>query len=96
MSNSLFDFFILKSFAVTSHPFSYQVHIKQNDWLLSPDPWIKCNTDEVAKGNPGLTGSEGIFIDSKASFKGFFAHHIGIQSALFFVFSEIMAAILAM
>ena len=44
---------------------------------------------------PGWSG-EGIFIDSKASFKGFFAHHIGIQSALFFVFSEIMVAILAM
>lgn len=56
------DFVILKSFKVDAHA-SKAPLIKQVDWHPPLIGWIKCNTDDTTKGNPGYSIGGGLFRD---------------------------------
>lgn len=43
--------------------------------------WIKCNTDEAARGCPGPTVSGAIFRDNKAVVVGCFSYFLGTTNA---------------
>ncbi|KAL2950071.1 hypothetical protein AAZX31_20G210400 [Glycine max] len=77
MSNSLADFCILKRFVVASHLSRKLQSIKQVDCKLPPAPWIKCNTNDAARGNLGRTGSGRLIINNNGSFLGGFASSFG-------------------
>lgn len=59
-SSSIQEFVLLKTFAVSGHP-GKAPSITQVNWLPPPCGWLKCNTDDAAKGNPSHAGDGGIF-----------------------------------
>ncbi|KAL2967328.1 hypothetical protein AAZX31_16G169600 [Glycine max] len=61
-------------------------------WKAPPSPWIKINTYEAAKGNPGRACCDGLFMSPNMQFLGAFVANIGINCAFM---AEIMAAIIA-
>ncbi|KAL6188353.1 hypothetical protein ACLB2K_039746 [Fragaria x ananassa] len=60
-------------------------------WHPPLSPWIKLNTDGLAKGNPGLAACEGVFRDYQGHFIGGFTTPIGHHNAFF---SELLAVII--
>ncbi|KAL6189533.1 hypothetical protein ACLB2K_040921 [Fragaria x ananassa] len=55
-------------------------------------PWIKVNTDGLAKGNPGPAACGGVFRDASGGFLGSFCHSLGWKTSFY---SELYAVILA-
>lgn len=55
-------------------------------------PWIKVNTDGLAKGNPGPAACGGVFRDASGGFLGSFCHSLGWNTSFY---SELYAVILA-
>ena len=53
---------------------------------------MKCNTDDAAHGNPGITACGGIFRNAETDFLGAFSINLGVTSALN---SELIAAMVA-
>ncbi|KAL6210110.1 hypothetical protein ACLB2K_021048 [Fragaria x ananassa] len=60
-------------------------------WHPPLSPWIKLNTDGLAKGNPGLAACGGVFQDYQGHFIGGFTTLIGHHNAFF---SELLAVII--
>ena len=60
-------------------------------WHRPLTPWLKLNTDGLAKGNPGQAACGGVFRDCYGQFRGGFFTGLGHQSAFF---SELMAVII--
>ncbi|KAL6206588.1 hypothetical protein ACLB2K_023836 [Fragaria x ananassa] len=60
-------------------------------WHPPLSPWIKLNTDGLAKGNPGLAACGGVFRDYQGHFIGGFTTPIGHHNAFF---SELLAVII--
>lgn len=81
MSNSIFDFKLLKQFSVEGHP-RHAPSIKQVSRHPPLCNWVKCNTDGAAKGSPGYTSCGGIFRAKSAAILGCFAANLGITNAL--------------
>ncbi|PNX57293.1 ribonuclease H, partial [Trifolium pratense] len=54
--------------------------------------WVKCNSNDASKGNPGPSACGGIFRDNQANDLGCFASNLGVSD----VFSaELIGAIIA-
>ncbi|KAL6123817.1 hypothetical protein ACLB2K_076334 [Fragaria x ananassa] len=60
-------------------------------WHPPLSPWIKLNTDGLAKGNPELAACGGVFRDYQSHFIGRFSTPIGHHNAFF---SELLAVII--
>jgi ribonuclease HI len=90
-SNSIRDFILLKHFKVCIHHPSLTV-IKEILWTPPLFPWIKCNIDGAAKGNPGLAGCGGVFRNHRADMLCCYAEPLGIASSFL---AELHAAISA-
>ncbi|XP_062028868.1 uncharacterized protein LOC133744853 [Rosa rugosa] len=60
-------------------------------WHPPISPWIKLNTDGLAKGNPGPAACGGVFRDCQGRFIGGFSTTLGHHNAFF---SELMAVII--
>lgn len=52
-------------------------------WVRPFILWIKLNVDGTSKGNPGESGSGGIFRDSNFDFILAFANYLGHQTSMF-------------
>lgn len=55
--------------------------------------WIKCNSDGVAKGSPGIASCGGIFLDYKAAVIDCFAANLGVTTSLFAELNGVILAI---
>ncbi|PRQ22557.1 putative ribonuclease H-like domain, reverse transcriptase zinc-binding domain-containing protein [Rosa chinensis] len=60
-------------------------------WHPPITPWIKLNTDGLAKGNPGPAACGGVFRDEKGRYLGGFCQGLGHQTAFF---AELMGVII--
>lgn len=83
---------ILRAFDIAGKP-SRAPSIKQVNWFPPLCHWIKCNTDEPAKGNPRPVGCGEIFCDHSAATLGCFASSLGIIDAFFARLFDAMMAI---
>jgi ribonuclease HI len=81
-SNSLRDFNFLKMFRISIHQPRIPVS-KEIIWQPPLLNWIKCNTDGVSNGNPGIASCGGIFRDHNANFVYAFAEPLGRETAFF-------------
>lgn len=62
-------------------------------WLPPLLSWIKVNTDELSKGNPGISVAAGVFRDTSNHFCGAFVVPLGSRSRFFAVVCVILRAI---
>jgi len=90
-SSSITKFVILMKFDVKVNPPKQRI-IKEVLWSPPIFNWVKCNTDGVAHGNPGIAACGGIFRNSEADFLGAFSINLGVTSTLN---SELIAAMVA-
>lgn len=91
-TSAISDFRVLKAFKVASHP-PKAPRIREVFWLPPFGPWIKCNTDGAALGQPGHASCAGVFRDSTASFLGCFTANLGIHTAFYAELVGVMYAI---
>lgn len=91
MSSSISEFSLLKAFSVSCHV-SKAPSITQVDWIPPPCGWVKCDTDEAARGSPGYGAGGGIFRDYREAILGCFSSYFGICTALY---AELQAAMIA-
>ncbi|XP_058786321.1 uncharacterized protein LOC131660959 [Vicia villosa] len=88
---SIIGFSILKAFsAQTHHPKAPQ--ILEVIWCLPFGHWLKCNTDGLTLGNPGLSTCVGIYKNNIGDCVRCFASNLGIHNSFF---AELMTIILA-
>lgn len=65
---------ILNAFNIGCKPANALLIIQVN-WYPPCCYWVKCNTDEAARGAPGLAAYGGIFRDYSATTTGCYALH---------------------
>ena len=62
-------------------------------WHSPIFPWIKVNTDGLAKGNPGPAACGGVFRDASGCFLGGFCQPLGLNSSFYAEFYAVILAI---
>ncbi|KAK9286040.1 hypothetical protein L1049_014419 [Liquidambar formosana] len=90
MSNSISDLQILHSFDVRGIPRKVP-SIVSVAWQCPLPSWIKLNTDNLTKSNPGPAVVGGVFRNYRGFVKGAFAFNIGVQTAFY---AELLAVII--
>ncbi|PRQ50480.1 putative ribonuclease H-like domain-containing protein [Rosa chinensis] len=60
-------------------------------WHPPLSPWLKLNTDGLAKGNPGPAACGGVFRNAKGLYQGGFCQGIGVQTSFH---AELLAIII--
>ena len=72
MKNDMMDFSVIKFFGINTRT-GKVLRLSPVRWKFPSPGWVKINTDEAARGYPGLATCGGIFHGSMREFIGAFS-----------------------